>query len=40
MTLCISAKSQMDTCNYFYGVAMFELVLRHSDNLPRALQKP
>ena len=30
----------MDTLNYFYEVTILELVLRHSDNVSRTLQKP
>ena len=36
----IGVKSGMDTLNYFYEVTILELVLRHSDNLSRTLQKP
>ena len=32
-------KSQMTTFDYFYGVTILQLVLRHSDNLSKTLQK-
>ena len=32
-------KRQINTVNYFYGVAILQLVLRHSDNLSKTLQK-
>ena len=35
----IGVKSQVNTFNYFYGVTMLQLVLRHSDNLSKTLQK-
>ena len=35
----IGVKSQMNTFNYFYGVTILQLVLRHSDNLFKTLQK-
>ena len=35
----IGAKSQMNTFNYFYVVTILQLVLRHSDNLSKLLQK-
>ena len=35
----IDVKSQMNTFNYFYEVTILQLVLRHSDNLPKTLQK-
>ena len=35
----IGVKSQMKTFNYFYGVIILQLVLRHSDNLSKTLQK-
>ena len=31
---------QMETFDYFYGVQLGNLVLRHSDNLSRTIQKP
>ena len=35
----IGVRSQMNTFNYFYGVTILQLVLRHSDNLSKILQK-
>ena len=35
----IGVKSQMKTFNYFYGVIILQLVLRHSDNLSKTLPK-
>ena len=35
----IGVKSQVNTFNYFYGVTMLQLVLKHSDNLSKTLQK-
>ena len=35
----IVVKSQMTTSEYFYGVTVLQLVLRHSDNLSKTLQK-
>ena len=35
----IGGKSQMITFDYFYGVTILQLVLRHSDNLSETLQK-
>ena len=35
----IGVKSQMNTFNCFYGVTILQLVLGHSDNLPKTLQK-
>ena len=35
----IGVKSQMNTFNYFYGVTILQLVLRHSDNLSKILQQ-
>ena len=35
----IGIKSQMITFDYFYGVTILQLVLRHSDNLSKTLQK-
>ena len=32
-------KSQMATFDYFYGLTVLKLVLRHSDNLSKTLQK-
>ena len=36
----IDVKSQMNTFTYFCGVTILQLVLRHSDNLSKTLQKP
>ena len=33
----IGVKSQMTTFDYFYGVTILQLVLRHSDNLSKTL---
>ena len=33
----IRLKSQMTTFDYFYGVTILQLVLRHSDNLSKTL---
>ena len=33
----IGLKSQMTTFDYFYGVTILQLVLRHSDNLSKTL---
>ena len=33
----IVLKSQMTTFDYFYGVTILQLVLRHSDNLSKTL---
>ena len=35
----IDVKNQMNIFNYFYGVAILQLVLIQSDNLSKALQK-
>ena len=35
----IGVKSQMNTFNYCYRVTILQLVLRHSDNLSKTLQK-
>ena len=35
----IDVKSQMNIFNYFYGVAILQLVLIQSDNLSKTLQK-
>ena len=35
----IGVRSQMNTFNYFYGVTILQLVLRHSENLSKILQK-
>ena len=35
----IGVKSQMKTFTYFFGVTILQLVLRHSDNLSKTLQK-
>ncbi len=32
--------SYMETFNFFFGISLGELVLRHSDNLSRTLQSP
>ena len=32
-------QSQMQQFNFFWGVTLGELILRHTDNLSRALQK-
>ena len=34
----IGVKSQMTTFNYFYGVTIIQLLLRHSNNLSKTLQ--
>ena len=34
----IGVKSQMTTFDYFYGVTILQLVLRHSDNLSKTLK--
>ena len=36
----IGIKSRMDAFDYFYGVAILKLELRHSGNLSKTLQKP
>ena len=33
--IIIGVKSQMNTFNCFYGVTILQLVLGHSDNLPK-----
>ena len=39
MTIDISGvKTQMETFDYFYGVNVLQLLLRHSDILSRTLQ--
>ena len=35
----INVKSHMNTFNYFYGLTILQLVLRHSHNLSTTLQK-
>ena len=35
----IGASTQMETFQYFYGVPLGELILQHTDNLSRTLQK-
>ena len=35
----IGVSTQMETFRYFYGVTLGELILQHTDNLSRTLQK-
>ena len=35
----IGVSTQMETFQYFYGVTVGELILQHTDNLSRTLQK-
>ena len=37
VSITIGVKSEMNTFNYFYGVTISQLVLRHSDNLSKTL---
>ena len=36
----IGVQTQMNKCNYFFGVKLAVLLLRHSDNLSTTLQSP
>ena len=36
----MSVRSYMETFDFFFGISLGELVLRHSDNLSRTLQSP
>ena len=35
----IGVSTQMETLHYLYGVTLGELILQHTDNLSRTLQK-
>ncbi len=39
-TRIMGVRSYMETFNFFFGISLGELVLRHSDNLSRTLQSP